>query len=350
MANVSEIKIPTIAKVFEMHKKDYPISPKENLLRALNQEKPMWMPDLFSSTQLSPEDMNGGLRDKNAALPQDGDISIDWFGVKSKWSQVQGSPTPVNTVLTCVAEWEKEIKWPNLDDYGLSTVDPDFVRDENYALGVRILSAGFEQLHFLEGFEQALVDLITEPKATRELFETLVDFHIDAFDRRYKAYPYDYVFYHDDWGTARGPFFSLDLLRETILPPTIRFIKHIQSKGVKVIVHNCGLVDEFIPTIVEQIGANGLDIQSINDIKGIITKYGDRITPDLQHPDNYFFYDPDTTLAQVKEKAREYVDIYGAHVNPGSGAIYMFNAPNEEVYHTFMDELYEYSLEKYRAL
>jgi hypothetical protein len=349
MANVSEIKIPTIPKSFRMHEKDYPISPKENILRAFRQEKPRWLPDIFSCSQAAPDPVRS-LDAKPADPPKDGDLIKDWFGVESQWSEVQGSPTPVVTVLSEVTAWEKEIKWPKLDDYNLTTPDPGFVRDENYALYKRVTSTCFEQLHFLEGFEQALVDLITEPKATREFFEALADFNIDLFDREYTAYPFDYVFYHDDWGTARGPFFSVDLLRETILPPTIRFVRHIQSKGVPVLFHNCGLIDDFVPVLVEEIGANGLDLQPINDIKGILTKYGDRITPDLQHPDNYFFFDPDTTVAQVKEKAREYVDIYGAHTNPGAGALYMFQAPNEEIYHGFMDELYQYSLDKYKGL
>jgi hypothetical protein len=350
MANISEIKIPTQPKTFKMHDKDYPISPRENILRALRQEKPLWLPDIFSCSQEAPDALLGGVHAKRSGPPKDGDLEVDWFGVESKWSEAQGSPTPVTTVLSCVTEWQKEIKWPNLAEYDFAAPAPDFVRDEKYALYTRLMSIGFEQFHFLEGFEQALIDLISEPAACRELFEALVDFNIEVFDQKNKAYPYDYVFYHDDWGTARGPFFSVDLLRETVLQPTIRYVRHIQSKGIPVLFHNCGLINDFIPLIVEEIGVNALDLQSINDIKGILTKYGDRITPDLQHPDHYFFFDPDTTVAQVKEKAHEHVDIYGAQANPGAGALYMFIAPDEEIYHGFMDELYDYSLDKYRGL
>lgn len=106
-----------------------------------------------------------------------------------------------------------------------SAATKDFVRDENLALQTRLFSACFEHLHFLEGFEQALIDLVTEPEACRALFETTVDFYIELFDRKYAAFPYDWVFYNDDWGTARAPFFSVDTLRETILTPTIR-IQH----------------------------------------------------------------------------------------------------------------------------
>jgi uncharacterized protein YneR len=55
-------------------------------------------------------------------------------------------------------------------------------------------------------------------------------------------------------------------------------------------------------------------------------------------------------LNQVREKARFYVDVYGARVNPGAGVMLMYNAPTEEMYNVFMDEIYAYSMEKYKGL
>jgi hypothetical protein len=343
MANISEIKVPTISKFFPKKPHVFPISERENLLRALNCEKPLWMPNIFDSSQEAPNVSPG-------ETPKMGEDFTDAFGVRYKFSEAQGSATPVNTVLSGVTEWKKEVVWPDLEQLDVAAAAKGFIRDENLALQTRLFSACFEHLHFLEGFEQALVDLVTEPEACRELFEATVDYYIALFDKKYAVFQYDWVFYNDDWGTAHGPFFSIDTLRETILQPTIRYVKHIRSKGVKVIFHNCGLIDAFVPILVEEVGADALDIQPINDIAGILKRYGDRVTPMLQGPDSFFFYDPDTTLSQVREKARYYVDVYGAHANPGAGAMLMYGAPTEEMYNAFMDEIYEYSMEKYAGL
>jgi hypothetical protein len=343
MANLTEIRVPTIPKIFPKKPHVFPISERENLLRALNHEKPLWMPNIFDNSQEAP---NVGLGE----FPKNGEDFKDMFGVEFKFSEAQGSATPVNTVLSCVTEWEKEVTWPDMNQMDFAAAAKSFVRDESLALQTRLFSACFEHLHFLEGFEQALVDLVTEPETCRAFFETTVDFYIELFDRKYAYFPYDWVFYNDDWGTARAPFFSVDTLRETILPPTIRYIKHIKSKGIKVIFHNCGMIETFVPILVDEVGADALDIQPINDIAGILKTYGDRVTPMLQSPDSFFFYDPDTTLPQVREKARHYVDVYGAHANPGAGVMLMYNAPTEEMYNAFMDEIYAYSMEKYKGL
>jgi hypothetical protein len=74
------------------------------------------------------------------------------------------------------------------------------------------------------------------------------------------------------------------------------------------------------------------------------------VTVEYQRPDPYLMFDPDTTLDQVRALAREVVDTYGAHVNPGSGCICTISAPTAEVYNAFDDELYGYSLDRYRGL
>jgi hypothetical protein len=343
MSDISEIKVPTQPKMFPKKIHDFPISERDNLMLMLNHKKPMWMANLFDSSQEAPNVGPGG-------GPKPGENYIDAFGVEYQFSEAQGSATPINRVLSEVSEWQNEVKWPDLSTLDFAPDADAFVRDDNLALQSRLFSTCFEHLHFLEGFEQALVDLITEPDACRSFFERSVDYFIELFDMKYKYFKYDWVFYNDDWGTAHGPFFSEEALRATILQPTIRYIKYIKSKGIKVIFHNCGLVNDFIPILVDEVGADGLDIQPINDISGIIKKYGDRVTPTLQGADSYFFYDPDTTLDQVREKARNYVDVYGASSNPGAGAVLMFHAPTEEVYNAFLDEVYAYSLEKYKGL
>lgn len=338
------IRIPTASTFFPEPKRNYPISPRENLMRALRHEKPIWMPNFERSSQMAPAGPND---DQPGAHFAD---YTDWFGVSRKYTPDQESCTPVGTVIDSVAEWEETVVFPELGELDFSEGSETFARDENLALNTRLNGGVFQRLHALLGFENALVDLISEPKKTRTLLEALADFEIAVFRKAHEVYPYEFMFYHDDWGTARAPFFSVDLFKETILPPTKRIFEAVRETGCVPLSHNCGLVDAFIPFLVEEIGAQGLEIQPINDTLGIVKKYGSRTTLELTRPDPYFFFDPNTTAAMVREKAREIVDRYGAHENPGAGAGYAFIAPSEEMYNAFDEEIYRYSLEKYRGL
>jgi hypothetical protein len=346
MANISEIIIPTKPAIFPRKPYDFPISKRENLMLLLNHQKPYWMPFVMPSSQdIPPINL--------IEMPPPGNDFIDMFGVAHKYSEAQGSSTPVNQALSGAAKWREQVKWPDLSplDELCAKAAEGFKRDETRALTTRLASTCFEHLHFLTGFEQALVDLMLEPDECRAFFEASVDFFIKIFDTKYKYFKVDWVFYNDDWGTAHGPFFSEDVLRASIFEPTKRYVNYIRSKGVKVIFHNCGLVNSWVPIIVEEIGADGLDIQyELNDISGIMKKYGNRASIILQNPDSYFFFDPDVTLEQVREKARYYVDTFGAQTNPGAGGMLMYFAPTEDVYNTFTEEIYDYSIEMYKNL
>jgi hypothetical protein len=339
MSKISEIAVPTLYNKFPKETRAYPISERENLMRALRHEKPKWMPNFEGGTQdLIPGDGNPMTA---------GSFTNEW-GIYFEYSEVQGSATPVTTVLDEVKNW-KSLTFPTVDHAAVQQQAASLVRDENLALCAHMPCACFEQLHMLEGFEQALVDLITEPDACRALFEATVDYTIEYFRAYNKAFGLDYVIYHDDWGTARAPFFSVDLMKQTILEPSKRLIQTMKAE-VPVVFHNCGLVNDFVPYLVEEIGADGLQIQHINDLAHIIKTYGSQTTVEYRRPETYKMFDQDTTLDEVRSFARAAVDRYGAHVNPGAGAIVTINAPTAEVFNAFDEEMVMYSMEKYKDL
>jgi hypothetical protein len=344
MSNIKDIRLPAMNIPFPKIPRDFPISPRENVMRAFDHKKPLWMPDFEAGSQLAPAGPNEDQISKHTAG------YTDWFGVEYHYSEAQSSATPAGNVLSEVTKWKDEVVWPDVNKIDWTAGSEGFVRDGNLAVYGWFIASCFERLHTLEGFEQALIDLITEPKICREFFEASMDFRIDVFNRMNDVYHYDYIVFNDDWGTERGPFFSVDLFKETILPPVARAIKTIKQSGVKVMFHNCGLIDSFIPYLVDDIGSDALQIQNINNFEHILKTYGDRCTPEYRRPEPYLLFDPDTAESQIKELARWMVDTYGAHVNPGSGCACTVYAPTAEVYKAFDDEMYSYSLDKYKGL
>ncbi|MDR1204452.1 MAG: hypothetical protein LBL26_03085 [Peptococcaceae bacterium] len=343
---MKDIQIPTMPIRFPKVERDYPIPEKENLLLALHHQKPMWMPNITTSSLVAPSNGYGDTADTN---PPKNNYT-DSYGVLYEYSEAQGSATPVTTVLSEIGEWREKIKWPDLDKPDWQNMAAGFVRDETRALYGRVGIGCFERLHTLMGFEQTLMDLISEPEECRAFFEAYADYKIEVFKRMIRLYPYDYLMLNDDWGTAHGPFFSTDLFEETILPPTVRMIKAIHEYGIQVIFHSCGLIDTFVPYLVENIGADILQIQTINDIKSMLQTYGGRLTVEYQSPDPYILYDPETTEEQIRLLARQIVDTYGAQANPGGGCVVAVSAPTAEVYNIFNEEMYTYSLYQYKHL
>ena len=92
-----------------------------------------------------------------------------------------------------------------------------------------------------------------------------------------------------------------------------------------------------------------LEIQPLNDLEGIMKKYGDKVTIEV-YPDPYIVYDPTSTTEDLVKHARELVDKYGAHRFEGSGAVMYSRAHSCEAYQTFEKEVYNYSSELYAKL
>jgi len=333
------VRIPAMSPVWPAVDRATPISPRENLMLALEHKKPMWMPNLYADSQMAvaPSNRDGVPKDREG---------YDWFGTWYEYSPSVGINQPHGGVFDEVSEWREKVKWPDLHSIDWAKDAEKFVRDEKRALYMRFSNGIFERLHGFEDFEQAMVDLITEPEECRALFERLADYKIELFNCLRDVFPLDYIVAADDYGTARGPIFSTELFEQTLLEPTRRFVKAVQARGTKFIAHSCGVVDAFIPYLVEDIGVDGLEIQSINDIPGILARYGDRVLIEYK-ADPEIVHDDEADGECMLEHIRGIVDTYGAHCSPGAGVAMNLQSSFKDKYYLMEEELYRYSLEKY---
>ena len=341
MAERKNISIPVMPKLWDLPKRDYPITPRENLMLALNHKKPVWMPALQGASQIYLSKLERDNPPWGTA-----DYMQDWFGVQYKYSEAQASSTPLGNVMNDVTEWEKKIHFEDLSKYDWAGEAKSFERDDSRALYMMMANGPFERLHGLEGFEQALIDLVTEPEAVRDFMERIVDFRLELFNHIRDNIEIDYIIGSDDWGTMRAPFFSVKTFEETILEPSIRFVKGIKARGTKFIVHCCGVIEPFIPYLVDDIGVDGLEIQPLNDFTAIFEKYGDRVTIECS-PDPQIMYDPETDEEKARSHARALIDKYGAQAVPGPGALMRPTGGFDKSFYAFEDELYEYSKSVY---
>jgi hypothetical protein len=338
------MSVPIAAKPFPLPERNYPITMRENLMLALDHQVPVWIPNFYGSGQ-----MFYSFIANDSPINKQAD-AVDWFGVEYKYSKAQGSNTPMGNVLNEITEWEKKLHWEDMTQYDWESDAKRLTRDGSKALYMRMSNGFFERLHMLEGFEQALMDVLLEPEAVHDFMMRYCDFKIELFGHMRKHLQFDFIVAADDWGTARAPFFSVETLEKTALEPTKKFVKAVQATGTKFVQHCCGVINPFIPYLVDEIGVDGLELQTnLNDLPWILESFGDRVTVEFSGK-TQLLYDPGATENDVRAHAREIVDAYGAGAVPGSGVVVNAAAGREDIFRAYEDELYEYSLKKYAEL
>ena len=269
---------------------DVPITPLENLIRALKRENPLWVPNSFSDVQnmgaqdVVTEDVRGMKVHTDFRYKTDVDYTFtDWFNTDWTWVCSAGGAmlTPGTKLLEDITDWERDIEWPDLSEWDFKDTAARFLKNDHVpemALNFDIGRGCTERMiSLVGGYTEGMLAFATEPEAIRAFCERYADHVIELFDKVNSLYPLNIVTYHDDWGTELDTFFSEKMMEDMIFEPTKRIIDHIRSKGVFFMLHSCGNVTRFMPYIIDM-GADLLQIQrrAVN-IPELKRKYGDKI-------------------------------------------------------------------------
>ena len=116
------------------------------------------------------------------------------------------------------------------------------------------------------------------PTFIHEIMEEYTKVNIEII-KRLAEVGVDIVMFGDDLGYKDNPFFSLDIFRKFILPYHKRIYQACKKRGVFIILHSCGKIDQFLPDLVDA----GLNcIQSLEatagvDLLGLKESLGDRL-------------------------------------------------------------------------
>ena len=98
------------------------------------------------------------------------------------------------------------------------------------------------------------------------IFECVADHKIELIDRLAEVYPIDLIDLHDDWGTQKSTFMSVDTWKELLSGPMSRIVKHTREKGIHLQIHSCGKVEPIVPEMLEAGIEHWSSCQSMNDI------------------------------------------------------------------------------------
>lgn len=251
---------------------NYPITPKENMLRMLRGEMPLWVPNqTLDNNAIQPTVM------PDAAARNWG--GIDWFGIEWEYEPLTKAAMvkPGTRRLSDITEWENELVFPDLNAI-------DWAKDyeENYKGRVAedrfsyfpIVNGLFERTADLTSFEDAFCYLLEEPEILTEFYDKLVDWHIELIKIAKKYYNVDMILLHDDMGTQISTFFSPDTYEELFVPQYKKITKAAHDLGMYICLHSCGCIKTLMPLIIEA-GFDAWEGQdSANDKKAIIDEFG----------------------------------------------------------------------------
>ncbi len=255
-----------------------PVSIKENYRLMLEEKNPLWMLNFGDRLSFHPIDFP-----ENVARGFVSDLApfdrlkesggLDWFGVDWEFmpeaAGTGGSMVkPGNPKVKDLEHWEDYITFPDLDKIdweGMYERNKDLFDDERPVM-TTFFTGFFERLISFVDFEDAALALIDEEQQedVHRLFDKLADFYVDLITRMKKYFPIDMLMLHDDWGSQRAPFFSLDTCREMLVPYVKRVADACHNMGIWYNAHSCGKNEMLLPAYIEA----GVDIwfpQPMND-------------------------------------------------------------------------------------
>lgn len=268
----------------------------------------------------------------------------DMFGVNWIYVEVVGGSMEEPgkaPMLDDMNDWKDVLVWPDIDSWdwtGQQEISKDYIIKNGLALTPTIMTGYFERMISLMGFENAALAMIDDEQkeAVHAFLDKLSDLYCALIDKYIEYFPIDGVSIHDDWGSQRAPFFSLETVREMLVPHIKKVTAHAHAKGLFYDMHSCGQIELLIPAMIEA-GVDSWTGQEMNDKKKLYHLYGDKMMIGVETPE----IPADMSIEEIDHLAKEFVDEF---VNPGAIAMIGFSS---QIHHPhFIEALYQYSREK----
>ena len=291
-----------------------PVTAGENMLRAIFDKAPVFMPNYRYFLGFNPRIFPDA--EARASIRDGGEPKVhpegfpDMFGITWVFVEVAGGSMvkPGAPLLSTMNEWKEKVVWPDIDSWdweGQKALSREFVADPELAVMPTIYTGYFERMISMMDFEGAAMALIDEEQqdAVHEFLDRLAELYCRIIDKYVEYFPIDGICVHDDWGSQRAPFFSLDTVKEMLVPHIRKVTEHAHSKGLFYDMHCCGQVENLIPAMIEA-GVDSWSGQPMNDKGKLYHQYGREILIGVDTPD----IPEDMPEETVYEIARKYAN------------------------------------------
>jgi len=194
-------------------------------------------------------------------------------------------------------------KRPDLES-GLAYLERYLRAAEGTGLGVWVYTHGpWDPVYLGIGYQDFMYKLYDDRRLVETMMDLVLDYHTEVFTRL-ADYPVCFLMVGDDVAQKTGLMVQPQLFRELWLPRMQRLIAAPKAKGIPLLFHSDGGLDEVLPLVLD-LGFDAINpIEPYsNDIYAIKARWGDRITLvgniDVAGPLSYGT--PDEVYADVRE-------------------------------------------------
>lgn len=213
-------------------------------------------------------------------------LMLDGNGAKLRHHKYHAStPEHVDFLVKDRTSWEEHIK-PRLLD-----VDRRRIPVEDFRR--RLEEAGKQQRYFLSdafgpfelmqrvcGHEILLLNMALDPDWVKDMVMTYTEFNIMHWEVLFhEAGTPQGTWIADDLGYKFKPFMSPAMFDDILRPGYKRMFDYLHSKGLKVVLHSCGYIEPFLPSLID-LGLDCLEAMEHKagmNMPSLFDKYGDNL-------------------------------------------------------------------------
>ncbi len=242
-----------------------------------------------------------------------GEEVVNGWGVTIRFQENTPGPFPVHDdehkVLKDITKWREVVKAPSLEyppeAWALyKAIEEEIDRNELFATAL-VYPGVFEQLHYLMGMQDTLMNFYEEPEEMKALIDYITEWELGFAKILCENYHPDALFHHDDWGSYRSSFLSPEMFNEFIVPAYKKIYGYYKANGVEVIVHHS---DSYAANLVPAMIEMGIDVfqgaTTTNNVPELIKKYGGKISF-MGDIDNSQIDVPDWNVESVEKAVRK---------------------------------------------
>ncbi len=277
-----------------------------------------------------------------------GSTWVNSWGVTYSWPEGVPGGFPVHDeehfVIKDITKWRDVVKAPNLD-YPQEAWDkfkPNAEAiDRNEVFATCMVAPGiFEQLHHLQGMDNALLNFYEEPEATHELIDFLVDWEVKYANLLCENFHPEGIFHHDDWGSYRSSFLAPDMFEEFIVPAFRKIYGAYKDNGVELVVHHS---DSYVANLAGYMSEMHIDIlqgcTTTNNVPELAKEWGPKGVSWMGDLDNGVIDKADWSPESIAKEVRRACETNEKHYfipclaagGPGSTYPGVYEAVSKEI-------------------
>lgn len=244
-------------------------------------------------------------------------VKQDFWGMKTKIMQTASGPEEmyVDFIFQDVSDIEEmeQHYWPQVNWFDFSNIAKRLKPWQDFAIMASGASV-FQHPTFLRGFNNLLMDMLTNQELAGCLMDKFTDFYVSYFDRLITAADgqIDILRIADDIGMQDRPLISKMVFEEFLVPRLKKLVDMAHSHSVKVMYHSCGSIVDFIDRIIEigveildpiQVRAKGMDPRYLKE------NYSDQICFHGSIDTQYVL--PQGSAEDVEKEVKKMINILG---------------------------------------